>query len=397
LSNIPLPRLCYIGDVPVEASYAGQAQLYRLLKDYPPEKLLVIEHGLHGSVPSRRLPGVRYERIYVAAFRWLNTRLHRLVASWLSLGAAMRGREVRRMIGEFRPQAVLTVAHDFAWLTAARYAREQRLPLALIVHDDWVTAAKLIGPLRPWLDRRFGEIYRQAGARLCVSPFMAEELERRYGVTGTVLYPSRKNGAPFFQSPPPPAAAIRPFSVAYAGAIHTADFVRQLTALSRILQGLGGRLLLFGPFNADDLAGSGMAMQSVTVEGFVETSDELIRRLRAEADVLFLPMSFVDQEFAVNFPSKLTDYTATALPILIWGPERSSGVKWAMMESGTAAVVTDPGEHALSLAIGRLKDDADWRARLGTAAAAAGLRYFSPESAQSTFYESLNGLLAPTG
>jgi hypothetical protein len=138
-------------------------------------------------------------------------------------------------------------------------------------------------------------------------------------------------------------------------------------------------------------------MQSVLVEGFVETSDELIRRLRAEADVLFLPMSFVDQEFAVNFPSKLTDYTATALPILIWGPKESSGVKWAMMEPDAAVVVTDPGEHALSLVVSRLKNDEDWRARLGVAAAAAGLRYFSPESAKSTFYESLHRLLAPTG
>ena len=44
-----LPRLLYIGDVPVEASYHGSALLYRLLQTYPPDRLRIIEAGLAAS------------------------------------------------------------------------------------------------------------------------------------------------------------------------------------------------------------------------------------------------------------------------------------------------------------------------------------------------------------
>src|SRR5437660_8964837 len=54
-----LPRLSYLGEVPVECSYHGSALLWRLFENYPPEALLIVE-GIHRSLPERRLPGVRY-------------------------------------------------------------------------------------------------------------------------------------------------------------------------------------------------------------------------------------------------------------------------------------------------------------------------------------------------
>src|SRR5262245_48018198 len=54
-----VPRLCYVGEVPVECSYHGSALLWRLLENYPPKDLLIVE-GIHRSSVARRLPGVRY-------------------------------------------------------------------------------------------------------------------------------------------------------------------------------------------------------------------------------------------------------------------------------------------------------------------------------------------------
>src|SRR6516225_4611559 len=54
-----LPRLSYLGEVPVECSYHGSALLWRLLENYPPKDLLIVE-GIHRSSVERRLPGVRY-------------------------------------------------------------------------------------------------------------------------------------------------------------------------------------------------------------------------------------------------------------------------------------------------------------------------------------------------
>ena len=41
-----LPRLLYVGDVPVEASYHGSALIYRLLQRYPVERLRIVEGNI---------------------------------------------------------------------------------------------------------------------------------------------------------------------------------------------------------------------------------------------------------------------------------------------------------------------------------------------------------------
>jgi len=102
----------------------------------------------------------------------------------------------------FQPEAVLTVADDFLWLAAARYARRHSLPLHLICHDDWTRLAVKPSLFREWLNDEIGKVYRQAVSRLCVSPHMAEEYERRYGVKGTLLYPSRARDCAQYGSAP---------------------------------------------------------------------------------------------------------------------------------------------------------------------------------------------------
>src|SRR5690349_7624428 len=44
-----LPRLVYIGDVPIESTYHGSILLYRLFEAYPADKLLIIETDLGRS------------------------------------------------------------------------------------------------------------------------------------------------------------------------------------------------------------------------------------------------------------------------------------------------------------------------------------------------------------
>ncbi len=55
-----LPRLLYVGDVPIESSYHGSALLFRLLQNYPPVKLRIVETGLFVSESERRLSHVSY-------------------------------------------------------------------------------------------------------------------------------------------------------------------------------------------------------------------------------------------------------------------------------------------------------------------------------------------------
>ncbi len=68
-----LPRLLYIGDVPVESTLHGSALLYRLLEGYPPQKLRIIE-GFNVSQPRHRLPAVAYRTFRPRWTRLINTR-----------------------------------------------------------------------------------------------------------------------------------------------------------------------------------------------------------------------------------------------------------------------------------------------------------------------------------
>src|ERR1044071_8833634 len=153
-----LPRLLYVGDVPVEASYHGSALLHRLLSDYPHEKLIVIETATE-SEPRRRLPEVAYISHRIGKPRWLNTRLHPYALAWFTQTAKRFAPAISQSLNGFDFEGVLTVAHGFGWLAAANIARESKAPLHLIIHDDWPRIAIVPSRFRKSLDVRLARVY----------------------------------------------------------------------------------------------------------------------------------------------------------------------------------------------------------------------------------------------
>jgi glycosyltransferase involved in cell wall biosynthesis len=388
--NNSLPKLVYIGEVPVESSYHGSALLYRLLQRYPADRLRVIE-VMHKSQPARRLPGVEYCLYRPFLFRLLSTRLHDVAEPAASLLAPrISGDLVRRCMVNFQPEAVLTVAHNLGWMVAAALARRNGLPLHLIVHDDWPGFAWKTGLVNEFIAKYFAKSYKAAASRLCVSPYMVDEYEKRYGVTGTVLFPSRAANAAVFNDPPASPQDCRPFTIGYAGTLYP-DHARTLLGVARELARIGGRLLLFGPFDPVQLTRFGLDMSNVECGGLVP-SEELIRRLRDQADVLLVPMSFSDGEREagrLNFPSKLADYTRAGLPLFIVGPSDSSAVRWALSNPGVAEVVQSRDAELLIVATFRLANDPAYRYQLALGAIEIGNRYFSHDNAESTLFAQL--------
>ena len=387
-----LPRLLYVGDVPVEASYHGSALLYRLLQTYPKDRLRIIESGMELSLPERRLSQVTYFPALQPFRRWFNTRLNRWLYILLSLRATVFTRGVSKAVGDFQPEAVLTVAHGFSWLTAATYARRRRLPLHFIVHDDWPRIVGHWPLISGWVDRQFALCYREAVSRLCVSPFMVEDYERRYSTRGTVLYPGRAADCPVFDGFPPRLSQHRKQLVgAYAGSINSGSYVESVKSLAHALARVGGKLLLFGPHTLETLAVGQLKLPNVFAGGLLP-SNELINRLRSEADFLFVPMSSEgarsDASLRTCFPSKLTDYTAAGLPILICGPEYCSAVRWARQNEPVAEVITSVNAAELQSALERLMKP-EHRAILATRALQVGSMQFSHAIAERVFHAAL--------
>ena len=395
MADVVMPRLLYISDVPVEASQHGSALLFRAFETYQADRLRIVETGLP-SQPSRRLPGVAYASMPIGRRRWLDTRLHGVYSAWLTWGAAGRSDRVMSSLSGFDVEAIVTIGHGFGWLTAAEVARRLDVPLHLIVHDDWPRVSAVSESFRPWLDRTFARIYSGAASRLCVSPFMAEAYERRYGVSASLMYPSRSKDCPVFDAKPPRQIGDGEMVIGYGGS-SSSQVVESLRALARTLPGTRTRLAVFGGFDEDAkrrlLAESG----AIAFHGFVPF-DRMIRELREIADVLFVPMSFDAAQrdnMTISFPSKLTDYTATGLPLLIHGPAYSSAVRWARAGNEIAEVVDEPLDAPLGAAIQRLRGEPNRRFLLAANAVAAGQRFFDPSVARDALAAALLGGRSP--
>jgi hypothetical protein len=282
---------------------------------------------------------------------------------------------------------VLTVAHGFIWLAAAEFAKRHRLPLYLIVHDDWPRMGEVPAALAPWLDRQFGTVYRQAKMRFCVSPYMVEAYKQRYATEGRILYPSRASDSPKFSKPPERLTrVITTLTVGFAGSVN-ASYRQSLKRIADALRPSGGKLVIFGPLTTADAIKYGLNGANIEVRGLLPSGD-LVERLREVADVLLLPMSFVPSDqpnMTISFPSKLTDYTNAGLPLLIFGPEYCSAVRWARDNPGVAEIVSIDSSEAVQTALARIANDANYRRCLAEGALSAGQRYFSFEAVAEIF------------
>src|SRR5207244_2839189 len=153
--------------------------------------------------------------------------------------------------------------------------------------------------------------------------------------------------------PPTLKGSRRGLTIGFGGTINSACYIRALKTAAALLQPMGGRLLLFGPLKVAEARSNGLDGPNIEVRGLVE-AEALMRHFREEADVLFVPMSFDPKDRAnmeISFPSKLTDYTAVGVPLLIYGPPYCSAVRWARENPGVAEVVESEDPEALAKAL----------------------------------------------
>jgi hypothetical protein len=385
-----LPRLLYVGDVPVESTVAGAALLFRLLVKYPKDRLRIMESNMMEWHPAARIPGVRYERFHVGFPRLLKTRWGGTYWRRLYRNAPKVGQRLARRLARdpWQPEAILTVAHTQGWITAAEIAQNLGIPLHVIIHDD-VYSPFLPPDMREDCERHFAVVWRNAASRLCVSPFMAEKYQALYGPPGDVIYPSRApDGLEYDQPPERIAQPNRSLNFVYAGSISSVSYGESISALADAVQSRKHRLTVFSQLTPEAAAKYKLVGPHVELRPIVPFT-QLISFLREQADALYVPMSFAAEERAnaeISFPSKLTDYTAAGLPLLVCGPSYGSAIRW-VKENPSAAELVERAEDLVA-AVQRLEDPA-YRQRLATAAIAVGKEYFSHDRAIATFYRHL--------
>ena len=93
---------------------------------------------------------------------------------------------------------------------------------------------------------------------------------------------------------------------AFAGTINSPGYAQLLRSVAERIATHDGELLIFGPIAAAQAAAVGLDLPNIRLGGLLK-ADELMLRLRAEADVLFVPMSFAPEDrdnMRMGFPEQ---------------------------------------------------------------------------------------------
>ena len=166
-----------------------------------------------------------------------------------------------------------------------------------------------------------------------------------------------------------------PLTLGYAGSL-AYGYGEALVTLIPVLRETGARILISTPRPPEKL--KALLEASDVVEWMPHRADinEMWRTMQEQADVMILPYSNPagahDLLYRTHFPSKLTEYLALGMPVIVSGPEMATGVRYARgaarkMEDGRSEMGGQAGRSEIEdrrLEIegkaGRLEDE-DWR------------------------------------
>jgi len=381
-----LPRLLYIGDVAVADTMAGEALLYRLLQFYPPEKLAIV-CSVRPDMP--RLAGPAYHHWGAVFPRLLHSRVAEEYVLWRAWRYYEIPAQIARIATMFKAQAILSISHVSGWLAAWQLAVDRRIPLHLIAHDDHVYASRFPSWSRPWAERKFGEAYRAAAGRFCISDSMAAAYQQRYGVPAQVMLPTYKTaGSRGINERAAGTSAGLTFG--YGGSIHSAEEMDQIIVFARCAHARGHRLMAFTPQH--QLLSERATAAGVPLETHAPLhSDVLAETFGRAADCLLLPQSMAAAArplVSTAFPSKWSDYSTLGLPVVVFAPAESTSARFVDDHRGCAALVTSADPASVDQVLAEL-ESAPYRRSLAERLLAVGRDAFSPEAAWRAFAATL--------
>ena len=286
------------------------------------------------------------------------------------------------------PTAVMTVAHEEACYAAMRYAKRHQLPLITIFHDWWPDVPEMHQPFRAVLQRSFHQLYQESSLALCVSPGMKEALGQHQNSKVMLPMPAIAKTREAVAG----GASSEPFRVLYAG--NLAEYGPMLMEALNVFKDhphirfevRGAKPMWPAVFTAE-MSERGLFLP------FAQR-DEFDTWLKS-ADAFLITQSFDEEKrrlMKTNFPSKLVEYAQYGKPLILWGPDDSSGPIWAR-KSGQGLVVDQKDPQCLVLALEQLYGNKVEQERLAHAANKAASSSFNPELIQAEFMRCLYGLV----
>jgi len=336
------------------------------------------------------LPGVVYRRLKLPWQRFERSRFNRLKRSMRAFGLVppVSSLQMERLLGGFAPDVVFCVMQHAVYYDAAhRHARRHGLPLVAAIYDVNEEFERVLPWALPATRRRDGAFYRYASRRLCVSPEMERLCSELYRAEGSVLYPNRE---PELQARPmahnaqlrhPPALTL-----GFAGNLNY-GYGEGILQMLPALRAEKARLILYGRPPAGAAAPLLDAVDCCEFRGFAATG-EAWEGLKRDCDAAWLPYpdlgGQMERLYRHHFPSKLPEYLALGMPVVVTGPAYATGMRWARRNLGPEPCASNLADFTSLLQ--RLASDQPWRRQLVERCLQAGQRDFDPVKIAAEFH-----------
>jgi hypothetical protein len=258
----------------------------------------------------------------------------------------------------------------------------------LIVHDDPEDFNASYAWANSQIRSQIRRIYQHAKSRLCVSPELERMLQKRYGAAGSVMYPNRSEAI----IPRRPEASLSlkdpdKLTLGFAGS-SSYGYGPRLLELVPLLREAGARVRVYG----GNLPTAGYS-DVLLNQGRLATPEEAFARIKDECDAVLLPYCFPnhghENVYRTHFPSKLPEYLALGMPVIVAGPSYAAGVRWAIRNPDSCVVLTQQDGEEWINALTLLRRDGALRFRLSRTSVAAGNRDFDPIRIRSFFEETI--------
>jgi glycosyltransferase involved in cell wall biosynthesis len=292
------------------------------------------------------------------------------------------GKMIHDQIHSFRPHVLVTVAHGWWHIKARRIARQFKLPLVCFFQDWWPDFPEIPATFRAGVEHEFRKTCAESDVAICVS----NEMHRELGEPQNALLLHDAPSLPQWRKPR--SDTELPMRVAYFGNLF--EYGPLIESALRTLNGSDQvRLEVFGP-NPLWTSGAMDEFRSRGVyRGFIAPK-ELAESLKNFQAALVV-MSFVPshrRRMVTSFPSKMIDAMQLGLPVVIWGPEYCSAVKWAR-RGEQALCVTDANPSAIRRALEELAASPAEQERLAKLSREAAATDFNHERIQKQFVDAL--------
>jgi hypothetical protein len=336
-----LIRLFYLSYTAPIPTWGGAMSFYRHFVERSDFEIFVATDS--AEVQQYNVP-YRFLRFDVP--KWLKRMQHTRFYRWFwqynqSIAGYFVPDEVWQAARAFQPDLIFTIAGSWNWTArlAQRVARRLRVPL-VASFNDWFDFGLVMHPhFRGSIEEAFRKFYRDCDLAFCTSEGMLEALGPH--PNAHVLYPIGSNMPDNEREFVPFTVSARPPTVVFAGSLSAwyGPMLEQLVGANSASQ---LRFKIFGS-NANWSQDFDRSARTACVYKEQVSFDQLKAHAQ-EADLLLLPMGFGDQCAQIertSFKTKFLDYLTFQKPIVVWGPEYCSAVRFAR-EFDSAECYTSP-------------------------------------------------------